>query len=127
MLFTISMTKNKEFLTLYKKGKSIGSKACVFYFLPNRLPFNRLGITTSKKVGNAVARNRAKRIIKAAYQQNEIQFPVGFDFVIVARESATQVKSDEIVDFFNKRVFLELKRFKPNENSQHSKKGKNLK
>jgi len=110
MLFTISLAQNKDFLRLYKRGKSTACKACIFYYMPNKLPFNRIGITTSKKVGNAVARNRARRIIKAAYQQNEVLFPIGFDFVIVARDFATEVKSDFVSEFFCTKVLSELKK-----------------
>lgn len=121
MLFTISLTENKHFLNLYKRGRTIGSASCIFYYLPNKLPFNRLGITTSKKVGNAVCRNRARRVIRAAYQKNEINFPIGFDIVIVAKEQACQVKSDVISDFFKIKVIKELNKSKAIQNSQKSK------
>ena len=104
MLFTISLTNNKDFVRLYKKGRYVNSKECVVYYIPNKLPYNRLGITTSKKIGNAVLRNRARRVIRAAYQQSEISFPVGYDIVIVARADTASVKSDIIRDFFISRV-----------------------
>ena len=104
MIFTISLTNNKDFLRLYKKGKYVNSKECVVYYIPNKLPFNRLGITTSKKIGNAVNRNRARRVIRAAYQQSEMTFPVGYDIVIIARDAACVVKSDVIRDFFTTKV-----------------------
>lgn len=44
----------------------------------------RLGIVASKKVGNAVARNRAKRLLRELFRRNKTAFPAGFDFVIVA-------------------------------------------
>ena len=123
MLFTISLTQNKDFLRLYKKGNSTASRSCVFYFSQNKLPFNRLGITTSKKIGNAVARNRARRIIRAAYSQNELEFPVGYDIVVVARNAATEVKSDEVAAFFRKRAIPEMTRQKPKADSGRQKKG----
>lgn len=120
MIFTISLTNNKDFLKLYKKGKYINSKECVVYYLPNKLPFNRLGITTSKKVGNAVSRNRARRVIRAAYQQTELAFPIGFDIVIVAREGASVVKSDVIREFFVNKVTVTIN--KSEKTGQKSKK-----
>lgn len=104
MIFTISLTQNKDFLKLYKTGKYISSAECVVYFKRNGLAYNRLGITTGKKIGNAVCRNRARRVIRAAYQQKELEFPVGYDIVIVARKSACEVKSHVISSFFSKRV-----------------------
>ncbi len=120
MLFTISLTENKQFLSLYKRGKTVGSKSCIFYYFQNKLPFNRLGITTSKKVGNAVCRNRARRVIRAAYQQNEVNFPIGYDFVIVAREAASQVKAGEISTFFKNKVIKDINKSKTVQISQKS-------
>ena len=64
MLFTISLTNNKDFVRLYKNGRYVNSKECVVYYASNKLPFNRLGLTTSKKIGNAVARNKTKRQVR---------------------------------------------------------------
>ena len=123
MLFTITLNQNKEFLRLYRKGKTISSKACIFYFIQNNCPFNRIGLTTSKKVGNAVCRNRARRVMRAAYIENEKDFPIGFDIVIVARKYASEAKSTEISNFFNTKVIKEMQKFNKNENGQKSKKG----
>ena len=113
MLFTVSLTDNRSFLRLYKKGTAVFSRDCTLYFLQNRLPFNRLGITTGKKIGNAVVRNRVKRIIKAAYQQNEMRFPLGFDIVIVAKPSAKEVKSTEISKFLGSKAISKMNCFEP--------------
>ena len=94
MVYTDVLNKNKDFLDLYRRGRSIVSKTVVIYFRPNGLPCNRFGITAGKKVGNAVMRNRAKRIIRQAYRDNELLFPVGIDIVFVARRSAAEVKED---------------------------------
>ena len=108
MIFTISLTNNKDFLRLYNKGKFVSSKECVIYYLPNNFSYNRLGITTSKKIGNAVIRNRARRIIKAAYQHCELKFPIGYDIVIIARKDIYNVKSDLILKFFEKKVLKRI-------------------
>ncbi len=94
MLYTEILNKNKDFLFLYRKGKTVVGKYAVIYVRPNRKPYNRLGITAGKKVGNAVCRNRAKRIIRQAYRENEKNIPIGLDIVIVARTAICQIKSD---------------------------------
>lgn len=101
MLYTKTLNDNRDFLTLYKKGKYIVSKVAVLYYKKNRLPYNRLGVTAGKKVGNAVHRNRAKRIIRQAYRENELNFPIGYDFVIVARACTGngKVKSIDVSEF----------------------------
>lgn len=102
MLYTEILKDNKDFLTLYKKGRYITSKYSVIYFRPNNRPYNRLGITAGKKIGNAVCRNRAKRLIRLAYYQSEINLPVGIDVVIVARSRLCEIKSDEYCEYMRK-------------------------
>ncbi|MBR0484865.1 MAG: ribonuclease P protein component [Oscillospiraceae bacterium] len=102
MLYTEIMTQNKDFQLCYRKGKSVVSQNVILYARPNRLPVNRLGITTSKKVGNAVCRSRARRLIRQAWRENEILAPVGLDIVIVARTSITNIKSDVLSRYFRK-------------------------
>ena len=53
MLYTEIINKNKDFLYLYRRGSSLVSKYAVIYTRKNGRPYNRLGITAGKKVGNA--------------------------------------------------------------------------
>ena len=110
MLYTEIMNDNKDFLTLYKKGKYSASKYSVIYVRPNGRPYNRLGITAGKKVGNAVCRNRAKRLIRLAYREAEIKLPVGMDIVIVARSLICTVKSTEYCGYMEKYGVSEIDR-----------------
>ena len=57
----------------------------VLYARPNRLGVNRVGITTGKKLGHAVVRNRARRRLREVYRLNEQAFKPGYDIVVVAR------------------------------------------
>ncbi len=90
MNHTKSLTQNRDFLRLYRRGKSQIHPLLVVYALPNRLGINRVGITASKKIGNAVLRNRARRIIREAYRRLEPGLPPGWDMVFVARGRTTQ-------------------------------------
>ncbi|MBR6394790.1 MAG: ribonuclease P protein component [Ruminococcus sp.] len=118
MLYTEILNDNKDFLTLYKKGKYSASKYSVIYVKPNGKPFNRLGITAGKKVGNAVSRNRAKRLIRLAYRMSEVNMPVGMDIVIVARSFICSVKSQEYCGYMEKYGVQDINRmfrsFAPN-------------
>ena len=118
MLYTEILNDNKDFLTLYKKGKYSASKYSVIYVKPNGKSFNRLGITAGKKVGNAVSRNRAKRLIRLAYRMSEVNMPVGMDIVIVARSFICSVKSQEYCGYMEKYGVQDINRmfrsFAPN-------------
>ena len=81
----ISINENSDFKRLYYRGKSCVKKRLVLYYKKNRFTFNRLGITVSPKVGNAVIRNRIKRLIKENYRLTE-NLVQGYDIVIVARK-----------------------------------------
>lgn len=109
MLFTETINSNRDFLYLYKKGKTVITKAVVIYYRRNNKPYNRIGITSSKKIGNAVKRNRARRAIRAAYRECEDKFPIGYDFIFVARAAATGVKSYSIKKAFKEKLFAELR------------------
>ncbi len=90
------------FQRLYSKGASCSDKNIVIYFLPNRQPVNRLGITVSKKTGCAVIRNRTKRLIKECYRLNEQNVKIGYDIVIVARRHIINADFHEIFASFMK-------------------------
>jgi len=92
MRFTVSLRENYMFQSLYRKGKSTVTPLVAVYVRRNRLGANRLGITTSKKIGGAVQRNRARRIIKEAYRLTEPGLIKGYDIVIVARKKAVYSK-----------------------------------
>ena len=70
----------------------------VTYVVKNKLGINRIGITTSKKIGNAVERNRARRIIKVAYRNCYSQIKTGYDLVFVARNKTVKSNSNQIYD-----------------------------
>ena len=114
MLYTETLKDNKDFLNLYRKGKYIPSKYSVIYVKPNGRPFNRLGITAGKKIGNAVHRNRAKRLIRLAYRENELAMPVGIDVVIVARSAICEIKSDEYCSYMRKYGVREIEKILKN-------------
>ena len=91
---------------MYKKGNSYVTHGFVCYHLERRGRFcpdcNRLGIVASKKVGNAVIRNRAKRVIREAFRIAEARLRDAtdkrYDFVFVARGKTPYLKSTQIYE-----------------------------
>ena len=88
---------NKEFRRVYGRGKSQVQPLLVTYVLKRRAGGLRVGITAGKKVGGAVQRNRARRIIRAAFVQLVPQIKDGYDIVFVARKSTYGAKTQEIL------------------------------
>lgn len=95
---TEAIKLNKEFKSLYYRGGCQVSKRIVLYFRKNKFnkDINRLGLTVSKKIGNAVMRNKVRRRLKEIYRLKEDMLPAGYDFVIVARASAADATYAEL-------------------------------
>ena len=88
--------KNKDFQTIYKKGRSYANKYLVMYVLENKEEENRLGISVSKKVGNSVIRHRITRLIRESYRLQSKKFETGYDIVVIARTGAKEKNYREI-------------------------------
>ena len=94
----IKLKQNYEFRRAYTRGKSYVSPYFVIYLYATKKQTVRLGITTGKKIGGAVSRNRARRVLTAAFQGLLPQLKGGYDFVIVARPRILAVKSTQAHD-----------------------------
>lgn len=96
--------KNSDFARAYRRGKSSVSGVLVTYAVRNRTGETRIGITASKKIGGAVRRNRAKRVIRAAYRELEPGTPSGWDFIFVARGRTPGCGMREIRDAMRRQL-----------------------
>ena len=88
------LKQNWEFRRAYTRGSACVAPQFVMYICKGRQAHTRLGITTGKKIGTAVKRNRAKRVITAAVRECLPQITPGYDFIIVARQRILSVKSN---------------------------------
>ncbi len=91
---------NKEFRRAYGRGKSFVYPEIVIYIFKTRADSVRFGITAGKKIGSAVMRNRAKRLITAAMRECLPNISAGCDVVFVARSRIYRLKSYEIAGIF---------------------------
>ncbi|MBQ3920348.1 MAG: ribonuclease P protein component [Oscillospiraceae bacterium] len=102
------INRNKDFLKAYRTGKCVSGRICAVYFRKekrNRIdgqPVLRVGISTGKKIGCAVERSRARRVIRAALR--ECPLPAGYDVIIACRAGAVSCKSYEAAQFLRKKV-----------------------
>lgn len=102
--------ENHLYSKAYQKGKKFVGNRVIIYLLPDyaskrlalanpmKTKINRVGITVTKKLGSAVVRNRAKRIIREAFRQadKEKNIKRGFLIVIVARGSIVNAKMQDV-------------------------------
>ena len=99
-----SINENKHFIRVYRKGVSVVTPYVVVYVLKNRYGGTRIGITASKKIGGAVQRNRARRVIRASLQTLGLDMSQNYDLIFVARSKATRCKSWQITPLIKKRL-----------------------
>lgn len=100
-----TLTLNKEFKRLYYQGRKRNAYLLVTYAKPNRRRCCRIGITAGKKVGNAVVRNRIRRMIREAFRVLEKEMDLrGYDFVFVARSNAYGKKMNDVYREMKKQV-----------------------
>lgn len=100
----VTLNRNTDFRRLYNRGKAVTDPALVIYYSKNRAGLCRIGITTSKKIGNAVERNRSRRVIKAAYRTLSSELSPCYDIVFVARSKTKYLKSTRLEEIM-RRVF----------------------
>ncbi|MGM0508399.1 MAG: ribonuclease P protein component [Fusobacteriota bacterium] len=90
----ISIKKNREFQKIYNYGKKYFGKYLLIIILPNNLNYNRLGVVASKKTGNAVVRNKIKRIFREIFRLNINKISGNYDIVIISKyHTGNKIKS----------------------------------
>ena len=83
--------KRNDFITVYRTGVRIATRHFVVYVCKNQLGSRRLGVSIGKKIGNAVKRNRIKRLLREFFRLNKDILPDSHDFVIVATRDASSL------------------------------------
>ena len=105
----------REFQTLRSTGirRECGFFSLNFLPCPDRIPeVRRLGVIATKRLGNAVTRNRAKRVLREAFRLNQDCLPPSCDVVMVARPAILNADSDKIYKRF-RRVIGEVSAASP--------------
>lgn len=106
------ITKNGEFQLVYKHGKFDVNRFCVLYRMPVANEKTKIGFVTGKKVGCAVLRNRAKRLMKEVYRLHQHELKEGYRLVLVGRagiNGATYEEAEkEILKLFKRSKLLKV-------------------
>ncbi|MBC8080321.1 MAG: ribonuclease P protein component [Gorillibacterium sp.] len=91
------LAKREDFNRVYRRGKSVANLQFVVYVLPRKEqgPF-RLGVSVSKKLGNAVVRNRIRRTMKEIVRLSQEDFLPDVDFVVIARKPVVDLEYEDM-------------------------------
>lgn len=113
----VCIKKDREFKFLFRKGDSVVTDAFVCYARESKRRVNRIGIVTGKKVGNAVKRSRARRVIREAFRLIDPllreKTQKRYDFIFVARAKTPAMKSTQVYRQMENKL---LKRYAAQEN-----------
>lgn len=89
--------QGRDFLRAKTQGRRLVCGCLILNWLPlPAAPASRLGAVTSRKIGNAVARNRARRLLREAFRLNQDALPSPVDLVLVARASIVGKKFSDV-------------------------------
>ncbi len=90
------LRKRHQFLRTRRRGQRAGGKWVVVYALANERAHSRLGVTVSKRVGNAVVRNRTKRRLREIFRRGKGHFGDHYDVVIIAKRSRKEPSFEQL-------------------------------
>ena len=98
------LRRKEDFDLIYKKGRSVGERYIVLFYMKNGLSYNRIAFLASKKVGNSVKRNRARRLMKENYRFLGENIREGYDLIFIARNTINGKKAGDVGKSMNRAV-----------------------
>lgn len=91
------LTRKEDFANVRQRGRSWAHPLMIMGAAPNKLTATRLGFLTVRQINKAVARNRARRLLREAARQLYPRMQPGWDLVLIARQPIIQVKCQAVV------------------------------
>jgi len=92
----VRLRRASDIKAIYEEGKTWKHPLLVLMARPNRRPVTRIGVTASKRLGSAVVRNRAKRLLREAARRLYNKFGSGWDVMLIARTRMVDARAEEV-------------------------------
>jgi ribonuclease P protein component len=100
------LLNRKDFVNLNRSGKRYRTGHFTVLYKENGLITARLGITVNKRIGNAVRRNRIKRLIREFFRLNKESFQEGYDVIVIANRGAHDLEFNDIKEELGNIIFV---------------------
>jgi ribonuclease P protein component len=81
------LRRSRDFDRVYNRRRSVSDAWLIVYGCENDLPYLRLGLSVSRKVGGATHRNRLRRLYREAFRLTRHEMPGGLDIVLIPRKN----------------------------------------
>jgi len=91
---------NRDFSRIIKNGIFVKNSAIVIYRMPNEVGTYRFGISVSKKLGNAIVRNKIKRQLRNIVYKHKKNYQNAMDYIIIVRNGYIGFTFNEIEIFY---------------------------
>ena len=91
------LLKRREYLRIQQTGQKVHSRAFIGLVLFDN-PHVRIGITTSKRLGSAVQRNRLRRLVREAFRRGWMEIPERAEVVVIPKMGAAEMDGRTLID-----------------------------
>ncbi|MFC1823343.1 ribonuclease P protein component [Thermodesulfobacteriota bacterium] len=106
---SVRLLNRKDFVNLNRRGKRCYTPHFTVIYQRNDLGASRLGVTVGRKIGNAVKRNKVKRLVREIFRLHQSRLPQSYDIQIVAKMGADgldfRTVKEELGEFFSDKEF----------------------
>ncbi|MCW8130124.1 MAG: ribonuclease P protein component [Planctomycetota bacterium] len=92
----LRLRESTDFQRVYNAQEALHGPNVVVFYCANGLPLARMGVSVGRKHGNAVRRNRIKRVLREAFRQAQDILPSGYDYVLIPRRGVREYRTCDV-------------------------------